>query len=445
MLATCIPQGSGFAEEALYIEARHSLLLKTERPIIRASVADKKVADVLVLTPTQVLVVAKTKKAASTNVILWYDDDSPKVHDVIIFNKIPHWILSELKTQLADIAPGVRIDVIEASREPDGEQILLKGSVESQEVLEQVLLVAESFGITYFNLIRLKGPQQVQLRVVIAEISKSGLRQMGINLLKTDGRDALGLLRGGAWEGTLPYDISLFSPFASAFEIVLAKSDWLSVIALLKSQGLARMLATPTLVTMNGQQAEFQVGGEYPIPVQGEQGSTSIEYKKYGIMLSFTPYIIDKNTITLEVTPEVSSPDYALGVTSGGASVPGLSSRKATTTLQLKPGQTFAMAGLLKEEYRQNIDKVPLLGDIPYIGTLFTTKETEYSESELVVIVTPTFVAPMDPAEVPKTPPGATIGRISDPDFFIRNLTEPESKKEQKPQYQFKGKSGFIK
>lgn len=422
----------------------HSFLLQTKEPVLRASVADPGVVDITIVTPEQILILAKAKIASSTSLILWYDKTKALTYDIVVFNTIPIAVITAIRETIQKIAPGVKIKVMEAGAIPKDERVLLTGSVESQEVLDKVLKVADSFGVDVYNLIRLEGPQQVQLEVTIAEISRTGLKQMGINFLEISGNKTFGLLRGGTWDGTMPSDVTVYSPFSSAFEIILARSDWLSMIGLLKSQGLARTLASPTLVTMNGQKANFQVGGEYPIPVQGDNGSTSIEYKKYGIMLEFTPYILDSNTITLEVSPEVSMPDYSLSVASGGASVPGLSSRKASTTLQLRPGQTFAMAGLLKEEYHQNIAKVPFLGDLPYIGTLFTNKEVEYQESELVVIVTPKFVVAMDAQEVPDLPGSGVRKRIDDMDFFIKNDTDSQAMSD-KGFLRFKDTKGFIR
>jgi len=444
------------AGETISIEVHHSYLLQTEKPIIRASVADPKIADVTMLTPTQILVVSKAKVSGSTSLIIWYDEKTIIAYDIIVYTTIRPWIVTAIKDRISTIAPKIKIDIIGAGVAPEEETILLKGSVASQEVLNQILTIVESFNIKYYNLIRLTGSQQVQLKVVIAEISKSGLKQMGLNFSRMSQNLGIGLFKGQP-KGTdttqenastvlVTASDNLSTPFGNAFQIALTatKYNWLAMISLLKGQGLARSLATPTLVTMNGQEAEFQVGGSFPVPVQGDSGSISIQNIPYGVILKFTPYIIDREVITLKVSPEVSYPDFSLGVTAGGATVPGLATRKADTTLQLKSGQTFAMAGLLKENFYQTVNKIPFLGDIPFIGTAFTSKETNHSETELLIMVTPTIVRAMEEEKVPGLPGKEIKTKISDIDFFIKNKFEGSEESDEK-QAVFKGKTGFIK
>ncbi len=452
LIAVIPSRGQG---EVISIETRHSQLLKTQQPIIRASVANPDVADVKVLTPHQVLIIANTKRAGSTNLILWFEGEQIKNYDIHIHRVIPRATLTAIENRIADIAPDVKVAVLEGGTGPDEASIILKGEVSSQATLNQILTVAKSFGIPYFNLIRLTGSQQVQLKVLIAEISKSGLRQMGVNFAHMGEQLSVGILKGA--EGSGPVDFSNDgttleanytgnTPFATAFQISMnaPTQDWMGILSLLKTQGLARSLATPTLVTMNGQQATFHAGGEFPVPVPGKEGNVSIDYKEYGVMLEFTPYIIDQDTITLKVSPEVSFLNYSVQVSSGGATVPGLSKRRATTTLQLKSGQTFAMAGLLQEDYHQTDHKIPFFGDIPFIGGLFTAKEHSIQERELVVMVTPTIVQAMAPEQVPPLPGNHLQTRTSDSDFFIKNKLENMGPP-QPASSEFRGNTGFIK
>lgn len=443
------------AGETIILETRHSHLLRTSEPITRASVGDPEIADVSVLTPSSILVVARTKHAGSTSLILWFGEDRVKTYDVHIYTTIAPGILAAIRDRIAELAPGVNLVVLEARTDPDDPSLLLKGEVDSQETLNHILSVAGSFGIRCVNMIRLTGSQQVQLKVVIAEISKSGLRQMGISFSRMSDQLGVGIFKGasetsatlsGSGTGETDAVSTISAPFGTAFQIALNATghNWMSIISLLKSQGLAKSLATPTLVTMNGQRAEFQAGGEYPVPVQGDSGNVTIEYRDYGVMLAFTPYILDRDTITLEVNPEVSTLDYSVQVSSGGATVPGLTTRKATTTLQLKSGQTFAMAGLLQEDYYQTINKIPFLGDIPYIGSLFTSKEHSVQERELVVMVTPTIVRAMEENQVPGLPGRDVTTRTGDTAFFIENRLENTGQPEAGRPV-FTGRTGFIK
>ena len=445
------------ASRRIAIQGNHSVLLNFKVPITRASVANEKIADVRVLTPTQILVVATTKggAAGSTTLIVWQENGAVQVVDVAVYTAIPQWVIASLQQRIAQLTPGVEVKVSPASATPGEQRIILSGTVPSIAVLNEVVTIAESYQIGYYNLMRVGGPQQVQLKVVVAEVSKSGLKQMGLSFIRLSERFSMLMAKGGdfSFEGDTDSGITLMedlsSPFSSAFNLALlsSKNNIGGVLALLKNQGLARTLATPTLVTMNGQQAEFLVGGTLMIPKQGDNGATNIEEKDYGIMLKFTPYILGENAITLEVAPEVSAPDYSLGTSSGGTSVPGLTQRKASTTLQLRPGQTFAMAGLIKEEFHETLNKVPFLGDIPYIGTAFTSKETQHSESELVIMVTPTIVRPMAADQVPELPGSRFPSKLSDADFFIKNRfrRQAPTEKGRTAAQGYKGMTGFVK
>jgi len=178
---------------------------------------------------------------------------------------------------------------------------------------------------------------------------------------------------------------------------------------------------------MSGQEASFLVGGEFPYPVSDRYGNTNVQFKQFGIMLRFTPFVVGGETITIKVEPEVSALDYSMLTASGGTAVPGITTRRGQSTLQLKDGQTFAMAGLLKEETRSAVNKIPFLGDLPVLGTLFTSKEFQTSESELVIIVSPRLVRALNPHEVVQLP-GSNLGRdVSDLDFFLLNRGLPSA------------------
>jgi pilus assembly protein CpaC len=443
------------------VELHKSFVKKTENVITRVALADPTIADVELITPTQALIMAKDK--GITALTLWHGDDRADVYDVKVFvPTVPDNRLQRIAERIGRLVDGTeKVRLLSAK---DG-GVLLFGEVESQEVMDAVLMVVDSFGVSAVNMLTLRGSQQVQLEVKIAEVSRSGLKQMGLSFLNNQdwtvgvfpageatGSAEARLLRDLATntdrnargtindlssslldyeEQLLVSEVDITSPFSSAFQVALhaVEDDTLAILSLLKEQGLSRILASPTLVTMSGQQAEFMVGGEYPYPIQGDSGQITIEYKTFGVMLRFTPTVVGKETITIQVEPEVSSLDTSLSVATGGVAVPGLRTRRGSTTLQLKDGQTFAMAGLLNEETRTVVSKIPFLGDIPVLGSLFTSKEFETSESELVIIVTPRLVRAMNPGEVPRLPGEGESNNISDVDFFllnrVRNLTQP--------------------
>ncbi len=199
---------------------------------------------------------------------------------------------------------------------------------------------------------------------------------------------------------------------------------------LLKGRGLIRILAEPTLVARSGQSANFLVGGEVPIPIsQGgaSLGSITVRFKEFGVGVEFTPTVLDANRIHMEVTPEVSEPDFTLGTAVNGTTVPGFRTRRASTGVELGDGQAFAIAGLLSDTVRESSSQYPLLGDIPVLGTLFRSKQYSRNETELVMIVRPRLVKPLD-GERPPLPTDNFV-EPSDWEFYLTNAMEGRAKK----------------
>ena len=427
-------EGNDPARCRIDIELHKSLVKRTDRPITRISIADPEIADYHLITPTQILLISK-QKIGITNLIVWYDEETTETFDLHVF--VSGDLIRTIQNALKDIVP--RAGKVKIKTGSNG--LMLFGEVDGQETMDTVLKVVSSYVQAYTNLITVRGSQQVQLSVRIAEVSRSGLKQMGLGFLTN--RDwSIGVFNSGGIAGTaasgnmdgvsssyLGSTLELATPFSSAFQLAVhsLNDDFMGILSVLKQQNLARLLASPTLVTMSGQEASFLVGGEFPVPMESGDGQTSIDYKTFGIMLRFTPMVVAPETITVQVEPEISNVDYSLAVTSGGVSVPGLKTRRGSTTLQLKDGQTFVMAGLLQEDISTVVNKVPFLGDIPYLGGLFTSKEFEKNESELMIVVTPRLVRALNPDEVPPLPGEGEneMGVIGDTDFFLKNRTEP--------------------
>ena len=187
------------------------------------------------------------------------------------------------------------------------------------------------------------------------------------------------------------------------------------MLSLLESTGMAKLLAEPTLVALSGQEARFLAGGEFPIPMSTGLGATAVQWKKFGIMLSFTPTVVGDGLLNLKLATEVSDVDASRSVTVGGFSIPGVTSRQSETTVRLSDGQSFAIAGLMSSRMRQQIDKIPLLGDLPILGALFRSIEYSRDESELLVVVTAHLARPLAPHQVPRLP---TEDEMNDPNDF---------------------------
>jgi len=444
------------------VEFSKATVLKTERPVTRVSIANTQIADVTLITPTQIMITS-TKEPGSTSLILWHGDHDATVYEINVY--ISNFAKDGIEAKIKELAPDTNVKV-----STGGDGIFLAGTVESLESLQRVVQIAEGFVPNITNLMVVRGCHQVQIEVTIAEVSRSAMKRMGLAFLNN--KDwKVGLFPNGSATGTLATsqgtdtgtsidairkslidsEAEIASPFGSAFQVLLhsVNDDSLAILSLLKGQGLARTLAKPNLVTMSGQEAEFLVGGEFPVPMSGEDGTTNVDYREYGVRLRFTPTVIGKETITLRVEPEVSGPDFVLGTMSGGVAVPALTTRRSSTTLQLKDGQTFIMAGLLKEEMTGIVNRVPLLGQIPILGTLFTSKEYQRNETELVIVVTPRLVRALNASEVPRLPGEQIDTRVGSAEFFLLNRTASdknaaEKQLEQRPPV-FVGDTGFAK
>jgi len=415
------------------VAAGHSQLIELPSPAKRISVGNEEVADVVVISPRQIYVNAR--QIGSTKITVW--DQSDKVIGVIAVRVGRD--LTKLKQSLHQLFPDESIEV----RDLEG-TIVLSGRVSSLDVKLQAQEITEKFapGKTkeesrVTNIIELGGDQQVLLQVRFAEVSTRSLKRLGINLgfFNADG-DFLFTTLGGLVE-LFETEVGLES-FATKFNFANQLSGiggfsngsgrFMAFVDALKESGMAKILAEPNLVTSSGKEAHFLAGGEFPVPVPQGDGRTTIEFKEFGVQLKFTPIILPSGKIRLKVLPEVSELDFTTAVLLEGFQVPGLTTRKAETELELENGEGFIMAGLLKDDLTQTVSKVPLLGDIPILGALFRSKSYQEGKTELVIIVTPQIVRPGDrkPGRLP------TYG-LREPNEFQFFLLGEMTKREQEP------------
>jgi pilus assembly protein CpaC len=405
------------AARDLSLEMGQNRLLVLSEAIARVSVADPKVADLKVITPTQLLLTARG--VGSTDLTLWNRKDEPLVLALLVNRN-----LDALRKQLKDLFPGENITVSAA-----GDLVVLSGEATDVRVPERAAEVAQLHAERVANLIRVSGNQQVQLEVKFAEVSRSALRSLGFNMFH---RDAAGqFVTGVAASGTTPSSFLTIPGTGSAtvpdiypgatgggfslFFSGLANFPFSLMLSLLEGHGLSKTLAEPTLVAMSGQEAKFLSGGEFPIPVSTGLGAVGIQWKKFGIILNFTPTVVSEGFLHLKLQTEVSDIDASRSVTVGGFTVPGLVSRQSETTVRLSDGQSFAIAGLLSDRMREQINKIPILGDIPILGALFRSVSYQRDESELLVVITARLTKPVAPHELPKLP---TEDEMNDPNDF---------------------------
>jgi pilus assembly protein CpaC len=358
----------------------------------------------------------KGLKPGVTNLTLWKNGHIFRIYDITV-----NFDISLLKRKIHEILPDEKDIRIFAAKN----SIALSGTVSSTGDLDQVLVLAKAFSgegnIT--NLLKVGGGQQVMLEVRIAEMSRTVLNRLGINfsVVNTAGEFGVQLL-GGLSSFALGEDEigdTLYSPDVTGLFRFISDSgvQYTGIIDFLKGNGMVKILAEPTLIAISGQTANFLAGGEFPIPELDDEGNVGVEFKPYGVELAFTPTVMSAKRISIRVEPVVSELDFSVSTTIGGATVPGILARRASTMVELADGQSFAIAGILKETSRENLSKYPGLGDIPILGALFKSKSFQKNETELVIIVTPHLVKPLDMAE--QTLPTDFYIEPDDAEFYL--------------------------
>lgn len=370
------------ASSELVVGVGKSQVLEIPAPYTDLMIADPKVADVLPLSNRSVYVVGKG--LGSTALTIY----GPGKRLVAAANIVVAADVDGLKSRLAELLP----DEHDISIRPANQSLVLSGTVSSGPVLQRVLTLAESYAPgKVVNMLAVEGVQQVMLQVRFVEMERTAAKNLGLSVNWTDPSSSGGIVFQSGQ--------GLLNAFGSVTRTFTTNDGTLDVaLDALESKGVVKTLAEPTLVAMSGDTANFLAGGEFPIPIaqasNGVTGSITVEFKQFGIGLAFTPTVLKDGLINLVVNPEVSSIDRANSVSTGGVLVPGLKVRRAHTTIELRDGESFTIAGLLADEYGNSITQFPWLGDLPIIGPFFRTTNTDRSERELVLVVTPHLVTP---------------------------------------------------
>jgi len=370
-----------------------SAVLKSSGPIDRISIAAPKIADFVMLSSQEIYLTGKTP--GMTNLTLWQGTRIAAIYDLEV-----NYDISRLKQKLHDVLPAEEeIRVISSHH-----SITLSGRVSSTANLSQALAVAKAFAPEgkVSNLLEVAGIHQVMLEVRVAEIDQSLTKRLGFNFTYARGEDfVVGLLGNlSSLSNNVPsggaFGIDVSDPVNLLFRFRSGSATWTGLIDALNEDGLLKVLAEPTLIALSGQSARFLAGGEFPIPVPQGLGTVGIQYKEFGVALAFTPTVLEEDRISIDVTPSVSELDFTTSLVIEGYAVPGLSTRTASTMVELADGQSFAIAGLLSDTVRDSVRKYPLLGDLPVLGALFRSREFQKGERELIIIVTPHLVKPLD-------------------------------------------------
>jgi pilus assembly protein CpaC len=375
------------------LEVHKGTLVRLSQPASTVFVADPEVADIQMKSAGLVYVFAKRPGETA----LYAVDDRERV--VLNTTLVVSHNVSRLRQALRAVAPDAEVDVISVDN-----SLILTGVVQTAVEAENIRAVAAKFSPqpgSVINQVRVLAPNQVNLRVRVAEVSKETLKQFGINwesIARLGGNVLFGVgvgrdfITGNTFmrEGTAN---TLFGGYRNSSQDINAAIDALA------TEGLITVLAEPNLTALSGETASFLAGGEFPIPIaqSGSNQTTSItvEFKTFGVGLAFTPHLLDAGRINLRVRPEVSQLSTAGAVQLSGFTIPALTTRRAETTVELGSGQSFVIAGLLQNNSTQDVSKVPLLGDLPVLGALFKSDRFRRNESELVIIVTPYIVRPI--------------------------------------------------
>ena len=383
------------APTSVHLLVGRSTLLDIGATIARVSLTVPDVADALVTAPTQLLI--HGKQPGTISLFVWDRMGSIKTFEVVVRRD-----LSSLVEQVKTLFPGEDITVAGS-----GKDVVLSGTVSSKYVIDKAADVAGGYVEKKENVVNLLKQQegvasnQVMLKVRFAEVSRNALQELGASLFSDGNNNMFGRMTTQQFAAPI-FDENqpsaalgktlVFEDYLNLF-LFDAKNQIGAVVKALQSKGVFQSLAEPNLIALNGKEASFLAGGEFPYPIpQGQFGSFTIHFKEYGVRLNFTPTVLGGDLINLKIRPEVSSLDFNNAIIIEGFRVPALTSRRAETEVELQDGQTFAIAGLLNNSALSSTRKVPGLGDIPILGMLFKSRAYQKEQTELVVMVTPTIV-----------------------------------------------------
>lgn len=423
MTLVAVPTGASAQNQSVEVPLNKSQILPIDQQVARVSVGAPNIADILITNPRQLYILGKS--LGTTNVVLWDENDvSFAQFEVTVTHD-----LRTLKAKLFELFPDERPKLMSSQQ-----QLVVSGEISNLSKMDAILRVAESFvpgkqeedGPKVLNLMEVGGVQQVMLEVKVAELSRTVLKRLGVNLaaFRPGSQETrIGVFNGGASfpDARTPDDlrVPLFGPldgtnnpagpavdeFSPTEPSVSGPGLFLSfldpsfflqvVIDAAKETGLAKILAEPTLVTLSGQEAQFLSGGEFPIPVAtGDDAGISVEFKEFGIGLRFLPVVLDSGRVSLKVNVSVSEliaeQSIAIGVptTNAAFAIPSLTKRSTQSTVELNHGESLAIAGLISDDLRDSVTKFPGLGDVPILGQLFRSQEFQQDKTELIIFVT---------------------------------------------------------
>ena len=404
------------ATERMEMIVSTSRILTLDQKIPQAQVNNPEVLDLIPLSPTQVQVSAK--KPGVTQVNLWGEDKRIFTIDVVVYGD-PRELTLILKTQF----PQSALNVV-----PVGSSVMISGYVDQQENIPRIVQISQEYYPKVINNMTISGVQQVLLHVKVMEVSRTKLRNLGFDFAKvtngslvTSGVSGLissfaGATTGGAGSASA----QTIGPGTVNLALFSGNSSFFAVLDALREDKLAKILAEPNLVTISGRPAYFLAGGELGYQTSSGLTGTNVEFKQYGTRVDVVPIVMGNGRIRLEVRPSVSEPDAANSV--GG--VPSLKTREVDTGVEMRAGQTLAVAGLVQQRIESSNRGLPWISEVPYLGAPFRTVKETVNEVELLILVTPELVDAMDASQVPPCGPGLNTTSPSDCELFLKGHME---------------------
>ena len=386
------------------LKSGRSVVLEAGEDISRAAIADPEVADVAVLSPRELLL--NGKRPGSTTLLTWQNGGRGPVFDVVV-----EMDTSQLAELIRDLQPGVPVEVHAANG-----AVVLSGSAGRQEIIDELVELSRAYSETVINLMEVSDPAQISLKVRFAEVDRGKARDLGLDIITQGATFTAASFTGGVGAPQLPSTpqygrISpkdLVLPQGTNLMVGIRKStDMAFLLRAHEQRDVLRIVAEPNLIARNGEEASFLAGGEFPVPIVqggGDAGSSvTVEFKAVGIRLKFKPEITDAGTISMHVAPEVSTLDFGpAAVRVGGFDIPALVVRRTETTVELREGESLVIGGLMSQNFTKVQSRIPILGDLPILGLLFRSERFVRNETELIVLVTPELVKPVELAELVK-------------------------------------------
>lgn len=388
----------------LFIPVSQSVTIEVNRNLGDMVVADAKIADAQPMTDRVLYVIAKGPGTTTVNL---FSEDKRSLGVLEIEAGVD---IDDMATAIRQVAPKSRVTVGSVNG-----KVRLGGRVKDGATLAAILEVANQYGSeAVINSVTVENSQQVNLEVRMLEVSRNAGRELGIAF---GGGNRNGILAPGAAA------VGLFATGNAPFATLVAKVidsgiDVDIIVRALEDKRLARRLAEPNLTALSGETASFLAGGEVPIPVATDEDTVTVEFKEYGVKLNFTPIVLEDSRINLRLNPEVSDVDPTVTIKTSDVEIPAFTTRKASTVVELRDGQSFAIAGLLQSHNRKLQSQLPWLGQLPVLGALFRSSSYIKNETDLVIIVTPRLVRPAAPGEQLATPLDKTRP-ANDPEYFL--------------------------